>query len=145
MVFGGFRGARKLLNTIRTHLDTAGAGLTLPNIETSQYSCFWECQCTRNDPQDLPCCPGPPQNTFIFFDISKRVLFVNSEHENLKLWNFETLKSLNLWNRKLWNFKTLKLCNLYIFETLKSLNLWNFEIFNFLIREILKSLKLWNL
>ncbi len=70
ILFNGFKrfwGARRLLNTIRTHLDTAGAGLTLPNIEKPQYSCFWECQCIRNDPQNLPCCPGPPQNTFILF------------------------------------------------------------------------------
>ena len=71
MVLGGFRGARRFLNTIRTHLDTAGARLTLPNIEIHQYSCFWECQCSRKDTQNLPFCPGPPQNTFIFFDISK--------------------------------------------------------------------------
>ena len=32
---------------MRTHLDTAGAGLTFPNIGKPQYSCFWECQCTR--------------------------------------------------------------------------------------------------
>ena len=67
MVLGAFRGAKRLLNTIRRHLDTAGAGLTLPNNEITQYSCFWECQCTRNDPQNLPFCPGPPQNTFIIF------------------------------------------------------------------------------
>ena len=65
MVLKGFRGARRLLNTIRTHLDTAGAGLTFPNIDIPQYSCFWECQCIRNDPQNLPFCLGPPQNTFI--------------------------------------------------------------------------------
>ena len=46
---GVFRGARGLLNTTRTHLDTTGAGLTLPNIEITQHSCFWECQCIRND------------------------------------------------------------------------------------------------
>jgi hypothetical protein len=52
---------------MRTHLDTTGAGLTFPNIQTSQYSCFWECQCTGNDPQNLAFCAGPPQNTFIVF------------------------------------------------------------------------------
>ena len=67
MVLMIFRGARRLLNTIRIDLDTAGAGLTLPNNEITQYSCFWECQCSRNDPRNLPFCPGPPQNTFILF------------------------------------------------------------------------------
>ena len=50
-----YRGAQK----------TTGAGLTFPNIELTQYSCFGECQCGRNDSQNLPFCSGPPQNTFI--------------------------------------------------------------------------------
>ena len=54
-------------SSIQTHMDTAGAGLTFPNIEKPQYSCFWEFQCTRNDPQNLPFRPGPPKNIFITF------------------------------------------------------------------------------
>ena len=72
MVLKGFRGARRLLNTMRTHLDTARAALTLPNIETSQYSCFWECQCTRNYPKNLPFRPRDSQKTFIFLRYFKR-------------------------------------------------------------------------
>ncbi len=67
MVLKGFRGAEKLQNTLRVDLDTAGAGLTFPNNEITQYSCFWECQCTGNDPQNLAFCAGPPQNNFIVF------------------------------------------------------------------------------
>ena len=40
IVLKGFRGSGKLLNTIRIDLDTAGAGLTFPNIEKPKYSCF---------------------------------------------------------------------------------------------------------
>ena len=74
MVLRSFRGARTLLNTIRTHLDTAGAGLTFLNNEITQYSCFGECQCTGNDPQNLPFCPGTPQNTFIFLRYFKTTI-----------------------------------------------------------------------
>ena len=84
----GFRGAKKLLNTIRTHLDTTGPGLTLPNNEITQYSYVWECQCTRNDPQNLSFCPGAPQNTFIFSSI-----FQNDK--SLKKCNLELLESGN--------------------------------------------------
>ena len=37
MVLNGFRCARRLQNTIRIDLVTAGAGLTLSNIETSKH------------------------------------------------------------------------------------------------------------
>ena len=78
MVLGRFRSSGRLQNTTRIHLDIAVVGLTLPNIEKSQYSCFWECQCTGNDPQNLAFCAGPPQNTFIiFFDIPERYVFQN--------------------------------------------------------------------
>jgi len=80
MVLKSFRGARRLLNNIRTHLDTAGAGLTSPNIEIHQYSCFWECQFIRNDSQNLPLSPGPPQNTFILFLRSSITIFKNTKH-----------------------------------------------------------------
>ena len=91
MVLKGFRDARRLLNTIRIDLDTAGAGLNLPNIELTQYSCFWECQCTRIDPQNLPFCPRDSQNTFIMFstifqnDNSLNGCFGIQKFENLKI------------------------------------------------------------
>ena len=90
MVLEGFTSSGRLQNTIRIDLDTAGAGLTLPNIEKPQYSGFWECQCIRNALQNLPFCPGPPQNTFvIFFDISERHFFNLFEG----IWKFGNLES----------------------------------------------------
>ena len=141
-------------NTIRVNLDTARTGLTSPNIEIRQYSCFWECQCIRNDSQNLPFCPGPPQNTFmIFLRYSQTIIsqMQFSKFENLVIWKYETSKSLKLWNSEI--FKSLKPSNfqiwsLQIFETLKSVNLWNFEICKSLKLsnfKIFRSLKLWNL
>ena len=99
MVLKAFRGARRLLNTIRIDLDTAGAGLTFPNNEITQYSCFGECQCTRIDPQNLPFCPGPPQNTFIIYSS----IFQNDNYLNCvsRIWNFEHLKIFDSENLKL--------------------------------------------
>ena len=97
MVLEGFRGSGKLQNSIRIDLDTAGAGLTLPNIEILQYSCFFEFQCIRNYIKNLPYCPGPPPNTFIMFSsIFQNDVLLNSfpkfnfgiiEFRKMKLWN----------------------------------------------------------
>lgn len=59
---------KKLLNTIWAHLDTAGQ-----TSKILHYVCFWECQCTRNDPRHLPFCPATPQNTFIFLRCSIKI------------------------------------------------------------------------
>ena len=91
MVLGGFRGARRLLNTIRTHLDTAKAGLTFPNNEITQYACFWECQCTRIDPQNLPFCSRDSQNTFITFSS----IFLN-DNSLTYFWEFARLENLKI-------------------------------------------------
>ena len=96
VVVGGFRSARGLLNTIRVDLDTAGAGLTFPYNEIAQYSCFWECQCTRIDLQNLPFCPGTPQKTFIFSlifqnDNSLKYFCGILEFESLRIWNYGML------------------------------------------------------
>ena len=120
--FNTFRGSGRLPNTIRVDLETAVARLTLTNIEIPQYSCFWECQCIRNESQNLRFCRGPPQNTFLIFLRSLKKIFSKFKLSNLEIitstiWNFETLKSLKPWN--LWIFETLK--------SLESLDLWDFE------------------
>ena len=84
--------SRRLQNTIWIDLDTARAGLTFPNIEKPQLSCFRKFQCIRNERHNLTFCPGPPQNTLIiFFDISKRSF--SNEFTKIKngIWNFENL------------------------------------------------------
>ena len=93
---------------MRIDLDTAGAGLTFPNIELTQYSCFGKCQCTRNDPHNLQFCPRDSQNTFIIYSS----IFQNDKSfkkngirkfENLEIWTFENLTHLKLWKSEIVN------------------------------------------
>ena len=56
MVLKGFTGSGGLLNTIRTHLDTAGVGLTSPHVRNSTFHEFdgkLKFQCLRNGSQNL--------------------------------------------------------------------------------------------
>ena len=63
-----------------------------------------EFQCTRNGPQNPPCCPGSPRNTFIIFSLifqnhifqigfAQKQNLENKKSENLKILNPGSLTS----------------------------------------------------
>ena len=124
IIFYGFRWFWGLQEAPKYHMDSYGHSrgrIDFHKHPKTSIFCFGEFQCIRNDSQNMPFCPGPPQNTFIiclryFETIFSKFTFSNLKHRksgNLQIWKVETLKSLNLWNFEI--FKS--------FETLKSLNL----------------------
>jgi len=92
MVLKGFRASRKLQNTMRTHMDTAGAGLTFPNIEKLQFSRFWEFQCIRNDPQNLPVISFLKLFKTLYFNVLEMSKFKLFQESKFKLFKFTILQ-----------------------------------------------------
>ena len=71
MVLKGFKGSGRLLNTIRIDLDTAGAGLTFPNIKNLNIHVFGNVNVLEMTFKTFHFVQGLHRTPLFFFDSSK--------------------------------------------------------------------------
>ena len=97
--WGGLGGVREE-RTEHTKLFSrtfAGSGLTKRRASWfSWFSEILEFQCTRNGPQNLPFCPGSPQNTFILFSSIFQNQIFQMSFQTSDIWKSGNLK---VWQR----------------------------------------------